>query len=399
MSAASPVWVTGVGVVSGAGAGLVPLRFLLRRAGSAVERVPALGGRPAATAPTPAPTAVTRRLDRSARLFAAACDEAWADAGLAGAALRPERCGVIEGSSLGPLADLLAEHRSVVRRGAAIRAAHLIRFMTGAGGATFAQRHGLSGPVYALSAGSASAAYAIVEGWLKLTFGLADLLVVGGAETPLDPEVVDCFAAAGVLAPIDASPPCRPFDRARSGTVLGEGAGALVLERADHARRRGAVARALVSNVGMSCESHSAVSPDPSGLGVTRAALAALAGTDRHDLGWIKAHGTGTRSNDVAECRGLVAALGTSLERTWITSLKPALGHCLGASAAVEAVAAVLALEDGVVPATVGTEAVDPELPRCAVATGIRQETRPAALLLSQSFGGRCGAVVLRRAG
>ncbi len=397
MSGAGDVWVTGIGAVTGAGIGLDPLRSLLHRAGSAVQPIASLDGRPAAAAPTPPPNAATRRLDRSARLFAAACEAAWTDAGLAGAGLQLDRCGVIEGSSLGPMGDLLAEHRAVSRHGAAVRAAHLIRFMSGAGGAAFAQHHGLSGSVFALSAGSVSAAFAIGEAWLKLRLGMMDVIVVGGGESPLDSEIVECFAAAGVLAPMEAVPPCRPFDAERCGTVLGEGAGALVLERAEHACRRGMTPRAVVAGVGTSCESYSVVSPDPSGAGVTTASYAALRDTDLRDLGWIKAHGTGTRLNDTAECRGLAAALGPVLERAWLTSLKPTIGHCLGASAAVETVAAVLALADGLVPATLGTCGIDPELPRCAVATSVREDRRPAALLLAESFGGRCAATVLRR--
>jgi 3-oxoacyl-[acyl-carrier-protein] synthase II len=397
MSPASAVWVTGIGAISAAGLGVESLRSLLRRGATAVEPCASLAGRPAAAAPLPPPAAATRRLDRSARLFAAACEEAWSDAGLGEGALRRDRCGVIEGSSLGPMADLLAEHRAAPRRRGTARARHLVRFMSGAAGAAFAQQHELSGPVFALSAGSVSAAFALTEGWLKLALDLLDVVVVGGGECPLDPEVVDCFALAGVLAPLDAAPPCRPFDRARCGTVLGEGAGALVLERADHARRRGVAPRAIVSGVGVSCESYSAVSPDPTGVGVAHAAGAALAATDPWDLGWIKAHGTGTRQNDAAECHGLAAALGNRLACSWLTSLKPSLGHCLGASAAVETVAAVLALEDGLVPATVGTDEVDPEIPCCTVAVGVREERRPAALLLSESFGGRCAAAVLRR--
>jgi 3-oxoacyl-[acyl-carrier-protein] synthase II len=99
----------------------------------------------------------------------------------------------------------------------------------------------------------------------------------------------------------------------------------------------------------------------------------------------------------MAECRGLAAALGPVLERAWLTSLKPTVGHCLGASAAVETVAAVLALADGFVPATVGTGGIDRDLPRCAVATSVREDRRPAALLLAESFGGRCAATVVRR--
>lgn len=391
------MWVTGIGTVTGAGGGLDPLRSMLREAGSAVAPVPALGGRPAAAASAPPSTPATRRLDRSGRLFAAACEAAWDHAGLSSATLRLDRCGVIEGSSLGPMADLLAEHRAARRLGGAARGAHLLRFMSGAGGAAFAQRHGLAGSVFALTAGSVSAAFAIGEASLKLRLGLLDVIVAGGGESPLDPEIVDCFAAAGVLAPTGGGSACRPFDRERCGTVLGEGAGALVLERADHARRRGATPLALVSGVGTSCESFSPVSPDPSGAGVTRATCAALQGTDPGDLGWIKAHGTGTRLNDAAECRGLAAALGPALGHAWLTSLKPAVGHCLGASAAVETVAAVLALQDGLVPATLNTAGIDPELPRCDVATSVRETRRPAVLLLAESFGGRCAATVLRR--
>jgi 3-oxoacyl-(acyl-carrier-protein) synthase len=402
MTAANEVWVTGIGVVSAAGIGTDALRCLIGRSATGVEPQSVLGGRPAGLAPTPPPTGWTRRLDRSARLFAVACEGAWEDAGLSGTTGGLDRCGVIEGSSLGPMSGLLAEHRGS-RAGAGSarsgsgRASHLVRFMSGAGGAAFAQRHGLAGPVFALSAGSVSAAFAMAEAWWKLAFDLVDVVVVGGCEAPLDPEVVACFDAAGVLAPVDAVPPCRPFDRDRCGTVLGEGAGALVLERAEHARRRGAAPRAVLAGVGASCESHSAVAPDPTGIGVARAVRAALGETDPAEIGWIKAHGTGTPANDAAECRGLAAALGPSLEHSWLTSLKPALGHCLGASAAVEAVAAVLALEDGLVPATLGTTRVDPGLLGCAVATTIREDPRPAALLLAESFGGRCAALVLRR--
>ena len=397
MSAIDEVWVTGIGAVSAAGIGTDALRSLMIRSATAVEPQAELGGRAAGLASTPPPNGWSRRLDRSARLFAAACEGAWEDSGLEATTLSLDRCGVIEGSSLGPMAGLLAEHRG--SRSGPGRASHLVRFMSGAGGAAFAQRREIAGPVFSLSAGSVSAAFAMAEAWWKLTFELLDVVVVGGGETPLDPEVIACFDAAGVLAPVDAVPPCRPFDRDRCGTVLGEGAGAMVLERAEHARRRGATPRAVLAGVGASCESHSAVAPDPTGVGVARAVRAALAGTDPAEIGWIKAHGTGTPANDAAECRGLAAALGPSLEHSWLTSLKPALGHCLGASAAVEAVAAVLALEEGLVPATVGTSRIDPDLPSCAVATSIREDPRRVALLLAESFGGRCAAVVLRRPG
>src|SRR6185295_10441063 len=152
-------------------------------------------------------------------------------------------------------------------------------------------------------------------------------VVAGGAECPLHPEVLASFKAAGILGSSDpGDAPCRPFDRRRTGTVLGEGGGVLILERPTHALRRGAAPRAVVSGVGMSCESFSMISPDPAGAGVARAARVALGSRAPSEVGWIKSHGTGTRLNDAAECRGLAKLLGKRLAEVPLTSFKPSLG-------------------------------------------------------------------------
>jgi 3-oxoacyl-(acyl-carrier-protein) synthase len=392
------VWVTGIGALSAAGIGATQLGEMLIGGRTGVRPIPRLGCTPAAMAPTPPRHPAGRHLDRSAGFFLAAAEEAWRDAGLEEGFFDARRCAVLEGSSLGPLADLLTEQHeqagSPDRRAA--RPSRLIRYMTGAGGAAFAQLHGVRGAVLHLSAGSASAAYAIAEGAGKILSGQVDVVIAGGAECPLHPEVVASFEAAGILGSRDpGDAPCRPFDRRRQGTVLGEGAGVVVLESSRHARRRGARPRAVVRGYGMSCESYSMTSPDPSGAGVAEAARAALAGLAPEDLGWIKAHGTGTRLNDAAECRGLATLLGEGLTRIPITSLKPALGHCLGASAAVEMVGAVLALECGLVPPTLGSEQADPDLPPIMIAAAACTPRANIALLMAESFGGRCAALVL----
>jgi 3-oxoacyl-[acyl-carrier-protein] synthase II len=139
--------------------------------------------------------------------------------------------------------------------------------------------------------------------------------------------------------------------------------------------------------------------PHPEGLGVARAIEEALNSSSRstEDVGWIKAHGTGTRANDLAECRGLAKVFGDGLRDMPLTSLKSALGHSLGASGAVEMVATVIALEDGFVPATIGTEEVDPKLPPCSVTTSVQDAPEGSVLLLAESFGGRCGAMLVGR--
>ncbi len=396
------VWVTGLGAVTGAGVGTAPLLDALRAGRSSVRPVAELGGLPAARAPDPPRDRRARHLERSAALFLAAAQEAWRDAGLGdeGAAVSdPARCGVIEGSSLGPLADALETLRARLATGdGALRPSGLVRFMTGAGGAALAHCHRLRGPVLHLSAGSVSAACAIGEAFQKIAAGLADVVVAGGAECPLQRDVIEHFRLAGILAtPIDGESACRPFDARRTGTVLGEGAGVLVLEDAGHAARRGARPRAVVSGFGLTCEAFSMISPEPGGAGVAESVRAALGARPPDAIGWIKAHGTGTKLNDAAEVRGIASVFGTRLGEVPLTSLKPALGHALGASGAVEAVAALLALEAGFVPPTLGTESLDPELPPCRVALSAEPSDAREALLLSESFGGRCAALAVRR--
>ena len=270
--------------------------------------------------------------------------------------------------------------------------------MPGAGGAAFAQTVGLGGPVLHLSAGSVSGTCAIGEAVQKISAGLADVVVAGGGEAPLQADVVEDLQVAGILAPSrSGEPPCLPFDARRCGTVLGEGAGVLVLEAAEHAMRRAARPRAVVRGFGFCRENYSMIRPDPTGSGVTEASRRALGPDGPDAIGWVKTHGTGTVLNDAAECHGLAVLLGERLPCVPITSLKATLGHCLGASGAVEAVATILALEAGMIPPTLGTAAVDAALPECRVALHAERTRARRVLLLAEGFGGRCAALVIDR--
>lgn len=396
MSRRGDIWITGVGAHTAAGAGTAAMREALFGPASLARPMESLGGHWVARAPDPAIGKLGKRLDRSSQFFVAAAREAWQQAGLDRALLDPDRIAVIDGSALGPTSELLATERERTREGFSERMhpAQLLRMMFGAGGAAFAQEIGARGPVFALSAGSTSGALAVIEAWEKLQLGVADVVVAGGADAPLDPEVLRVFAAAGILAPPEPALPCRPFDVNRHGTILGEGAGVLVLETATHAARRAAEPLGILLGGGLSGEDASLAGPDPQGRGVTRAAAAALRTVPLNRVGWIKAHGTGTRLNDAAECRGLSGLA----DHAPITSLKPLLGHCLGASGAVELVAAVLAMHARIVPPTLGTVNVDPALGEFHVALEPEPLRSDAALLLSESLGGRCVAVALGRA-
>ena len=396
VSSMQGIWITGVGAVSAAGTGAPALRSLIREQRSAVTALP-LSYWSVGKCPTPPRVRAARLLDRSARLFAAAAEEAWRGAGFTGAPPNPSRCDVIEGSSLGALAEVLPQQRHRSSGGFARPSG--VHFMLGAGGAAFAETHGIEGAIFHISAGSVSSAMANIEAAARLEAGRADVVVAGGGECPLDETVLASFAAGGILTPSrELGGVCRPFDLDRGGTVLGEGAGALVMERAEHASRRGAAPLAVILGTGWSRESYRMTGPDPTGRGVTQAAKQAVGGLTTEEVGWIKTHGAGTRLDDAAECAGLAALLGGDLRDVPITSLKPALGHSLGASAAVETVAAVLALQDGIVPPTLNTRHPDPSLPACTVALEPLVPRAPVALLLAESFDGRCAAWTLAAA-
>lgn len=314
-------------------------------------------------------------------------------AGLGDVDRDPDRLAVLEGSSLGPIAATAQLARRLASQpGTPPPPSAMLRLMPGAGGNAFAQQVGAHGAVHAIAAGSVSASVAIIEGCHRIRCGLADVVIAGGADAPLDPGVLETFAVAGILAVDPGDMPCRPFDVARKGTVLGEGAGVVVLESARHARRRGAAPLARIPGTGVNGEDRSRVAPDPRGAGLARAAAAALRGCGRKP-DWIKSHGTGTRSNDQAEC----VALAPLLADAPITSLKSMLGHTLGASGGLELVATVLALHEGLLPATLGTRTIDPDLGRCRVPLEPERISGDVVLLLSQSLGGRTAALAVVR--
>ena len=216
------VWITGLGALTAAGAGTGALEAALLDGRSALGPAPELGALVGKVPALPR-DASARRLDRSGALFLAAASEAWGDAGLTPGVVDLDRCGVIEGSSLGPLADVLDAVRADPDGGDP-HAAGLLRFMIGAGGTAFAQRQGIRGPVTHVSAASVSSTFAIGQGYALVASGILDVAVVGGAECPLQADVFKSFRAGGVLA-AGEDPVCRPFDPRRRGTALGEGAG------------------------------------------------------------------------------------------------------------------------------------------------------------------------------
>jgi 3-oxoacyl-[acyl-carrier-protein] synthase II len=317
-----------------------------------------------------------RRWDRSQQLAVVAARQAWADAGFAGTAadagLDPERVAVVVGSGIGGITTTLGHYDAFRDRGwTGVLPYTVTMAMPNGAAAAVSLDLGARGGSHAPTSACATGAEAIGLAVRMIRSGSADVVVAGGAEAAIHPFTVAGFAAMRALSRRNDEPAraSRPFDVARDGFVLGEGAGILVLEAAAHARARGARMYAEAVGVGFSGETYhmAAADPDASGarLAIRRAmddAAAALGqdtGATVSQVVHVNAHATSTPGGDVAEARAIRAALGTE---PVVTSTKSMTGHLLGAAGAVEAIAAIFAMREGVIPPTINLDDPDPDV-------------------------------------
>lgn len=335
-----------------------------------------------------------RRADRSSQLVLSASTEAltqagWMDADGGGELpYASERIGTVIGSGIGGFITLTENHAAMLE-GKPVSPLAIPLLMANGPTGQVALRHGLRGPSYGVVSACAAGADAIAAGLRDLRSGAVDAVVVGGTEAAM----VDLARAGfGAMDALSTTGQSRPFHVERDGFVLAEGAAVLVLEREDKARERGAEILGLVRGSGSSQDAHHLTAPTPDGSGASRAVIASLAnaGIAAEDVDYINAHGTGTPLNDKAETGAMQIALGSHLQKTPISSLKSALGHSLGASGAVEAVATVLALRARVAPPTLNLDQPDPELDVLHVIgepMPLRETPGRAPIALSTSFG------------
>ena len=416
MSAAQPssgheVAVTGLGAVTPIGVGVDAFAEGLAAGRPATRRlgldVPADLGCPVDDVD---PTSrlgrkLARQLDRSSRLGLLAVEEALANAGLtdddgALTGADADRASIVMGNGVGSVLALLDEQQRLDEHGGdRVRPYLAVALPPNMTAGQAAIRHGLRGPCWVVATACAAGGDAIAQGFALLRAGIADVVVAGGAEAPIAPVVLASFGAAGALSgrvddPATAS---RPFDVDRDGFVLGEGAGALVLERRDHAEARGATISALLAGVGSTTDAHHPTQPAPGGEGAARAIRTALAvgGLGPSDVDHVNAHGTSTQANDAAEADALRAALGEHVAEVAVTSTKSMIGHLFGAAGAVEAVATVLAVRDGVVHATASTEQLGVDLD--VVLGEPRSRQVDVALSTSLGFGGHNAVLAFTR--
>ena len=246
----------------------------------------------------------------------------------------------------------------------------------------------------------AAGTQAVGEAFRLIARGDADLMLAGGADSRLDPLLLLAYSALGAISPAQKPPTevSRPFDGKRDGFVLGEGAGVLLLEELERAKRRGAVIYAEVLGLGSSFDAYAVTKPDPEAGGAARAIRWALkeAQVDPGDVDYINAHGTSTRLNDLMETTAVKRVFGEGARALPLSSIKSMVGHLIGAAGAVEAAALALTLHDGVAPPTINQTTPDPEcdldyVPNCAREIRVR-----TALSTSFGFGGQNAALVMR---
>lgn len=343
----------------------------------------------------------SRRMDRCTRYAVAAAKCALEDCGTDFRDLDPYRVGVIIGTGVGGLQTLEENHTKFVTKGPNRVSPLMIPLMICNMPAGYiAMRHGFKGVNYSTVTACASSAHAIGEAMHSIRHGYADVIIAGGAEAAVTAFSLAAFTNMTALC--TATDPDRasiPFDAERSGFVMGEGAGVLVLEEYEHAKARGAKIYAEIAGYGATADAYHITSPDPEGEGAKKAMEFAIkdAGLTTADIGYINAHGTSTPPNDKSETIAVKNLFGDRAKRIPMSSTKSMTGHLLGGAGAVEAIICALAIRDGVIPPTANYKVPDPECDLDYVTEGARKADIAAALSNSLGFGGHNASLCFKK--
>jgi len=341
-----------------------------------------------------------RKMDRSEACAVIAAAEAWADAGLADADVDPERLGAVVGSGIGGATTLLDQDDILEKSGPRKVSPHTVPMLMPNGPAAFVGlQYKARAGVHAPTSACATGAEAIAWGLDMIRSGRADIVIAGGVEAVIHPLPIAGFASMRAMSTRNDEPEkaSRPWDKARDGFVLGEGGGIVILERAEHARARGARIYARLAGAGMTSDGYDIVQPHPEAEGGGRAMLVALrdAGLSPLDVVHVNAHATSTPVGDMAEIHGVRRVLG---DHPVLTATKSMTGHLLGAAGALESIVTILSIRDGVIPPTINLDDQDDALTLDVAAHKARHMTIPAAMNNSFGFGGHNVALLFTQA-
>ena len=357
------------------------------------EQLPVRIAAPAAADPAEVVGRVqARRMDRCEQFALVAAREAWADAG--SPEVDPERLGVAVTSGIGGIGSILAGYDILKEKGWSRISPFTVPMLMPNGSAGWiSMEFGAHAGAHSLVSACASGAEAIGYGIDMIRSGRANVVITGGTEAAIMPLNIGAFAVMRAMSTRNDEPEraSRPFDRARDGFVLGEGAGIVVLESLSHARQRGAVVYAVAAGAGYSSDAYHIAHPAPDGAGVASAIGRALADArvDPEQVVHVNAHATSTPEGDPLEAQALVKALGPAANGVIVSATKSMTGHLLGGAGAVESVAAILALRDQVAPPTINLEDLDDDVPVDVAAEPrplTKHGTEPMAVL-NNAFG------------
>jgi 3-oxoacyl-[acyl-carrier-protein] synthase II len=342
-----------------------------------------------------------RKTDLYAQYALAAAAQAYENSGLAADPPPPERLGVYIGSGIGGMSTFIRQTEILLSKGPTKISPHFIPMMIGnIASALIAIRYQAQGPNLPVVSACATSTHAIGEAFRAIRYGYADVILAGGAEATINPLCVGGFINCLALSTSNDPDACSlPFDRRREGFVLGEGAGVVVLESYERARKRGAPIYALLAGYGNTCDAYHVTAPNPGAQAAAKAIELAFAeaGLAPEEKIYINAHGTGTPLNDKTETAAIKMALQERAFQAAISSTKSMTGHMLGAAGAVEAIASVKALETGILPPTAGLWEPDPDCDLDYIANTARLEPVSQALSLSMGFGGHNACVLFTR--
>jgi 3-oxoacyl-[acyl-carrier-protein] synthase II len=343
-----------------------------------------------------------KKMDRCIHFAVAAGADAVEDAKIDWDQVDATRAGCLVGSGIGGIFSILEWHKVLLDKGPSrISPFFIPAVIINMASGQLSLRYKLKGPNSAVVTACATGNHAIGDAYRLIQRGEADLMLAGGAEAMINELCVAGFCSMKALSTRNDEPQraSRPFDAERDGFVCGEGAGVVVLESLEHARRRGARIYAEVVGYGMTADAYHMTAPDPDGDGATRAMAAALrdGGLTPEAIGYINAHGTSTPYNDKTETQAIRRVFGEHARSLAISSTKSMIGHLLGAAGGVEAIVTVLALHHGILPPTINYEVPDPECDLDYVPNVARRVQVEAAMSNGFGFGGTNATLAFRR--
>jgi len=347
------------------------------------------------------------KLDLFAQYALIASDEAIADSGLILDKINRERVGVIWASGIGGIETFYLTIKSYIEgdRNPRFSPFFIPKMIGDIAAGSISIKYGFGGPNFSTVSACASSTNAIIDAFYYIKWDKADVFVTGGSEAAINEPGIGGFNSMQALSinNEEYKSASRPFDKTRDGFVMGEGGGGLILEEYEHAKSRGAKIYAEITGGGMTADAFHLTAPHPEGLGATRVMNLALedAGLKPEDIDYINVHGTATPLGDISEAKAIVKVFGEHAYKLNISSTKSMTGHLLGAAGAVEAIAAILAVKNDIVPPTINFRVPDPDIDQNLNLTANTAQNRTVNAAISNTFGfgGHNASIIIRKAG